>query len=112
MIWVVDKKVVRHIVEADGKLLEIPVRVKFEYAIDDGALVADTFSIETLFNSAFVHTRLPTIDMDSLANEVEATARREVLEDLAFRGYTQAKVKAKADNHDGNSLDPHEPGRN
>ncbi|MCZ6889181.1 MAG: hypothetical protein O7H39_11855 [Gammaproteobacteria bacterium] len=112
MIWVVDKKVVRHIVEADGKLLEIPVRVKFEYAIDDGALVADTFKVETLFNSSFVHTRLPTIDMDNLANEVEETARREVLEDLAFRGYTQAKAQVKADNHQENSSDPPEPGRN
>ena len=31
MVWVVDKKIVRHVVERDGRFAEVPVRVSFEF---------------------------------------------------------------------------------
>ena len=33
MLWVVDKKVVKHVIEADSALIEVPVRIRFEFGL-------------------------------------------------------------------------------
>jgi hypothetical protein len=88
MLWAVDKKIVRHVLERDGQLVEIPIRVTFEYAIEDGTLVDDTLSLKTLFNAAAVLKRFPNLDETELHDEIDANVRREINEHLALAGYT------------------------
>jgi len=89
LIWVVDKKVVRHLIEHAGQLVELPIRVSFEYAVDEGTVVDGSLSLKTLYNKASVQKHLPTIDGDILEDEVQATVERSIDEHLAMSGFTR-----------------------
>lgn len=88
MLWAREKKIVRYVLEREGSLVEIPIRVTFEYAIEDGQLVGDTLKLTTLFNEAAVLKRFPTLDQQDLAAKIGATVTREIREHLALAGYT------------------------
>ena len=88
MLWAVDKKIIRHVLQRDGQLVEIPIRVTFEYAIHRGTLVNDTLKVETLFNEAAVLKQFPNLDLQGLVDEIEANAQQEIQEHLALAGYT------------------------
>lgn len=88
MLWAIDKKIVRYVLERDGQLVEIPIRVTFEYAIEDGTLVDDTLSLKTLYNKAAVLKRFPGLDKQELDDEIGANVRQEIHEHLALAGYT------------------------
>ncbi len=87
MVWVIDKKVVRHLLEADDQLVEIPIRVKIEFELADGVFVPDTLKTETLYNKDFVCKRLPSVDGDWLDEEVRKTADDAIDEHLRMEGY-------------------------
>ena len=86
MLWAVDKKIVRHLLEHDGVLVEIPIRVSFEYAVEDGQLVADSLTLKTLFNEAAVLKRFPGLDKSELDEAISATVLQEIHEHLALSG--------------------------
>ncbi|MDH3640651.1 MAG: hypothetical protein OES38_01040 [Gammaproteobacteria bacterium] len=86
MLWAVDKKIVRHLLERDGVLVEIPIRVSFEYAVEDGQLVADSLTLKTLFNEAAVLKRFPGLDKSELDEAISATVLQEIHEHLALSG--------------------------
>lgn len=88
-MWIVDKKVVPHLVEAHGRLAEVPVRVKFEYAVEDGAVVDGSLSLDTLYNKGSVCRSFPGIDDARLDRAVQNTAERAVDEHLALCGYSR-----------------------
>ena len=90
MLWAIDKKIVRHVLEREGQLVEVPIRVTFEYAIEDGALVDDTLTVKTLFNEAAVLKQFPTLDKQSLDEEISASVHQEIYEHLALAGYTSS----------------------
>ena len=96
MLWAVDKKIMRHVLEHDGQLVEIPVRVTFEYAIEDGVLVDDTLRLKTLFNEAAVLKRFPTLDKHDLEKAISDNANREIHEHLALAGHTNLDQGAAA----------------
>ena len=87
MLWAVDKKIVRHVLERDGQLVEIPVRVTFEYALEDGSLVEDTLSLKVLFNDGAVLKRFPGLDHAELHRDVHSSVEQEIHEYLALSGY-------------------------
>ena len=86
MLWAVDKIIVRHLLERDGVLAEIPIRVSFEYAVEDGELVADSLTLNTLFNEAAVLKHFPNLDKSELDQEIAATVQQEIREHLALSG--------------------------
>ena len=90
MIWVVDKKIVRHLIEHGGQLVELPIRVSFEYAVEEGTIVDGSLSLKTLYNKASVQKHLPTIDGEILEGEVQATVARSIDEHLAMSGLARA----------------------
>lgn len=90
MIWIVDKKVVPYLIEKNGRLAELPVRVSFEYAVEDGEVVEGSLSLNTLYNKASVTRHFPSIDGAVLEEEVQATAERAVDEHLALAGFSRA----------------------
>ena len=50
MVWMVEKKIVQHVLDMGFERVEIPVRVKFEFEVKEGVFVPDTISKETLYN--------------------------------------------------------------
>ena len=89
MIWVVDKKIVRHLIEQDGQLAEVPIRVSFEYALEEGTVLDGTLSLKQLYNKGAVCREFPSIDDAQLDEEVQATVERAIDEHLAMSGFTR-----------------------
>lgn len=89
MIWIVDKKVVPHLIEQDGRLAEVPVRVKFEYAVEDGTVIDGSLSHEQLYNRDAVCRHFPELDDAALDDAVQATVERAIDEHLAMAGFSR-----------------------
>ena len=87
MIWVVDKKVVHHLVTHGDLLAEVPLRISFEYALDAQRVVEGTLSIKVLYNRPEVCRRFPTLDGERLEADVQKTAREAVSEHLKLSGF-------------------------
>lgn len=87
MVWVIDKKVVRHLLEAGSQLAEIPVRVKMEFELVDGTLVPDTLKLESLYNKDLVCKRFPNIEGAWLDEEIDKTVKHAIDEHLRMQGY-------------------------
>ena len=84
MVWVVDKKIVRHVLERDGRFAEVPVRASFEYESEDGKLVDGTLTTKTLYNEKNVLKVFPGLTAEELAAEIEETVDRDVREYIAL----------------------------
>ena len=84
MVWVVDKRIVRHVLERDGQFVEIPVRVKFEYEQVDGRMIDGTLETEKLYNEPSVLKIFPGLDAHELEREIEATVQRDIREYIAL----------------------------
>lgn len=80
MIWVVDKRVVTHLVESQNRLFELPVRVEFEYQRENGRYVEGTLKTNTLFNEKQVLKTCPDIKPSDLNESVADSVRRDILE--------------------------------
>lgn len=91
MIWVVDKKVVRHLIEQNRQLAEVPIRVSFEFALEEGEVLDGTLSLKTLYNKDAVCRHFPDIDEHALESEVQATVERAIDEHLAMSGFTRGQ---------------------
>ena len=50
MLVVVDKKTIKYLVESKNGLLELPVRISFQYNIDDGSFVNGSMTSDLLYN--------------------------------------------------------------
>jgi len=92
LIWIVDKKVVPHLIEEDGQLAEVPVRVSFEYAVEEGTVVDGSLSLSTLYNKHNVCKHFPDLDGEALDEAVQATAERAIDEHLALAGFDRGRT--------------------
>ena len=92
MVWVVEKKIFYHILDMGFESVRIPVRVKFEFDVQDGKFVPDSLSVDTLYNRRAVVSRYPSVRMDSLANEIQKTIQREIRSYLSSCGYISNKM--------------------
>jgi hypothetical protein len=86
LLWVVDKKIVRHLIECDGRMADVPVRVSYEYAVEKGSLVEGSLTLKTLYDKATVCRCFSSIDEQELDESVQATVKRAIDEHLALGG--------------------------
>jgi hypothetical protein len=86
LLWVVDKKIVRHLIECDGRMADVPIRVSYEYAVDEGSLVEGSLTLKTLYDKATVCRCFSSIDEQKLEEEVQVTVKRTIDEHLALAG--------------------------
>ena len=86
LLWVVDKKIVRHLIERDGRMADVPIRVSYEYAVDEGSLVQGSLTLRTLYDKATVCRCFSSIDEQKLEEEVQVTVKRAIDEHLALAG--------------------------
>ena len=92
MVWVVEKKIFYHILDMGFESVGIPVRVKFEFDVQDGKFVADSLSVNTLYNRQAVVRRYPGVKVVSLDNEIQKTIQREIRNYLRSCGYISNKM--------------------
>ena len=91
MVWVVEKKIVHHILDMGFERVEIPVRVKFEFEVKEGVLVSNTLSKKTLYNQNAVAKRFPKVRLPLLDREIEKTVEDEIMEYLRQCGLFRDK---------------------
>jgi len=92
MIVVIDKKVVKHLVETGDGLLEIPVRVSFEYHVENNRFVDGTMKREILYNRGAVRKHFPRLDDEALECDISSTVDRSLAESLRYAGHARGAV--------------------
>ena len=92
MVWIVETKVFRHVIDRDGQFVELPVRVRFEYGVTGGVFEPGTIDYKTLYNEATLLRRLPKLEPTELAADVDVTVRRALDEELRFAGLLEHGV--------------------
>ena len=91
MVWMVEKKIVHHVLDMGFERVEIPVRVKFEFEVREGIFVSDSLSKETLYNQKAVLNRFPTVKLPLLDREIEKTVQHEIMDYLRQCGLLRNK---------------------
>lgn len=84
MIRVVEKKVIKHLVNTRGGLLEIPIRIHFEYSLESGLFVSGSMESRYLFNRKAVLNRLPALDVERFDAEIAEVVDKTLVEHLKF----------------------------
>ena len=92
MLWVVDKKVIKHVIEAGSALVEVPVRIRFEFGLAEERFVAGSMKRTFVYNRPALVRRFPRLDSDGLDAEMEEVVDRALCEHLKFAGYAQGDV--------------------
>ena len=93
VLWVVDRKVVKHTVRAGATLVEVPIRIRFEFGLREKRFVAGTLSYTFLYNRPELLRRFPRLDAERLEADIERAVERALVEHLKFRGYASGEVK-------------------
>lgn len=91
MVWVVDKKIMHYELDVGFERVDIPVRVKFEFEVREGAFVPDTLSKEILYNKDAIEKRYPNIKLSSLDRGVGEMVEDEIMEYLRQCGLVPDK---------------------
>ncbi len=73
MVWVVEKKVFYHYLDIGIETVTVPVRVKFEFDVRDGAPLAGSLSKDILHNKEALRKRYPSLRHDGLENAISRT---------------------------------------
>ena len=87
MVWLVQKKVFHHFFDLGFEEVEIPIRVKFEFEVKEGALVPDSLSKNILYNRSALEKRYPNLDRARLQRSVEKKVETEIDRYLRTCGY-------------------------
>lgn len=93
MIAVVDKKVVKHLVNTDRGLLELPVRVSFQYDLEQGRFVTGSMDRRILYNQDAALRRLPDTDAATLASDIDQVVDQMLVEHLCYSGHASTDVE-------------------
>ena len=109
MLWVVDKKVIKHVVEAGSALVEVPVRIRFEFGLTEERFVSGSMKRTFVYNRQALTRRFPDLDSDELDAEMEEVVDRALSEHLKFAGYAQGDIDLYAVEADEESAPDSEP---
>ena len=93
MVWVLEKKVFYHILDMGFEGVGIPVRVKFEFEVQDGSFVPDSLSKEHLYNLQAVKKQYPHVKSEILEHDIVKTIRIEIEKYLIENGFLQPNNK-------------------
>jgi hypothetical protein len=87
MVWLVEKKVFYHFLDLGFESVKIPIRVKFEFEIKEGALVPDSITKNILYNRPALERRYHNLDVVSLQKSIEKKVDSEIHKYLRACGY-------------------------
>ena len=97
MLWVVDKKVIKHVIEAGSALVEVPVRIRFEFSLAEERFVSGSMKRTFVYNRQALIRQFPQLDSDRLDAEMREVVDRALCEHLKFAGYAQGDIELYAD---------------
>ena len=92
MLWVVDKKVIKHVIETGSALVEVPVRIRFEFGLAEEQFISGSMKRTFVYNRQALVRRFPRLDSDELDSEMEDVVDRSLREHLKFGGYAHGDV--------------------
>ena len=87
MVWLVEKKVVRHLLDLGFERVKIPIRVKFEFEVKEGSFVPDSLSTHTLYNIKVLEARYPRLNVASLDSSISKTVKKEIFRHIKECGF-------------------------
>ena len=87
MVWLVEKKVVHHLLDLGFERVKIPIRVKFEFEVKEGAFVPESLSTHTLYNRKAIEVRYPKLNVASLNNSISKTVKKEIFKHIKECGF-------------------------
>ena len=87
MVWLVEKKVVHHLFDLGFEKVKIPIRVKFEFEVKEGAFVPESLSTHTLYNRKAIEVRYPKLNVASLNNSISKTVKKEIFKHIKECGF-------------------------
>ena len=93
MLWVVDKKIIKHVIEAGSALIEVPVRIRFEYSLAEECFVPGSMKRTFVYNRQAIARRFPQFDVEALDTEMEEVVDRALCEHLKFAGYAHGDIE-------------------
>ena len=93
MVWMLEKKVFYHILDMGFESVGIPVRVKFEFEVQDGSFVPDSLSTEPLYNLQAVEKQYPQVKSEILENDIKRTIHQEIEKYLIENGFLKLNNK-------------------
>lgn len=67
--------------------MEVPIRVKFEFELKEGRLVADSISKSILYNRPALERHYPNLDLARLQRSIEKKVDNEIHKYLRAHGY-------------------------
>jgi hypothetical protein len=91
MVWLVEKKIFRHILDLGFERVEIPIRVKFEFEVVEGAIVPNTLTKEILYNQDAILKYYPQITHSFLEKSIEETVEGGIMKYLRQCGLLSDK---------------------
>jgi hypothetical protein len=89
MVWVAEKKVFYHFLDMGFESVEIPVRVKFEFEIREGALVPNSLCKVVLYNQSAIERSYPHVDLGRLQQSIEEKVDEEIHKYFRACGYLE-----------------------
>ena len=87
MVWLVEKKVFYHIFDLGYESARIPIRVKFEFEVREGAFVPESLSFEHLYNREALLKRYPNLKPERLDRDIHKTVKLRIREYVTNNGY-------------------------
>jgi len=87
MIRVLEKKIFYHTLDLGFEQIRIPVRVKFGFEIQNGAVIPDSLSKEMLYNLSLLEKYFPNLDKNRLEKNIEKTINSCIYKYLRASGY-------------------------
>lgn len=69
--------------------VKIPVRVKFEFEVKEGAYVPDSLSTHTVYNRKALGKRYPNLNLASLERSINNSVREEITTYLRDCGFIE-----------------------
>lgn len=89
MVWLVEKKVFYHHLNLGFERVKIPVRVKFECEVRDGALVRGSISKSILYNKKLLEKRYPFLVQETLERAIAEKVDKEIHNYLKGCGFVR-----------------------
>jgi hypothetical protein len=87
MVWLVEKRIYYHYLDLGYEGVAIPIRVKFEFNVRDGALVRESLSTEHLYNCQALLNRYPSLKSERLEQDICETVKSRLHQYFIENGY-------------------------
>jgi hypothetical protein len=78
MVWLVEKKIFYHVIDLGFETITIPIRVKFEFEVKEGAFVSDSMVIYTLYNKQVLEKRYPQLKTGGLDHSIDKVVKKRI----------------------------------